>query len=141
MTHCCSTLDLVWIQNCIKFTEMCGHTFRLLPLVLCGRQVAEYEKQRRLLSLNQWNINLENEHLPVNFGQEQLSLLCCIHIHLFFLCCLYNLTIKFRLLPKPSVTNNTSLLSSLTCVCLMLFIFTYLNTSLPAVIHESLNTC
>jgi hypothetical protein len=31
--------------------------------------------------------------------------------------------------------------SSLTCVCLMPFIFTYLNTSLPTGTHESLNTC
>jgi hypothetical protein len=31
--------------------------------------------------------------------------------------------------------------SSLTCVCLMPSIFTYLNTSLPAGIHESLNIC
>jgi hypothetical protein len=31
--------------------------------------------------------------------------------------------------------------SSLTCVCLMPSIFTYLNTSLPTGTHESLNTC
>jgi hypothetical protein len=31
--------------------------------------------------------------------------------------------------------------SSLTCVCLMLFICTSSNTSLPAGVHESLNTC
>jgi hypothetical protein len=31
--------------------------------------------------------------------------------------------------------------SSLTCVCLMPSIFTYLNTSLPAGTHESPNTC
>jgi hypothetical protein len=72
-------------------------------------RVAEYEKQRRFLSLNRWNIDLENEPLPVDFGQGQLSLPRCIHIHLFFLCCLYNLPIKFRLLPKPSGTLKRSL--------------------------------
>jgi hypothetical protein len=45
------------------------------------------------------------------------------------------------ILVGDNVMNNTSLLFFLTCVCLMLFIFTYLNMSLPAGIHESLSTC
>jgi hypothetical protein len=43
--------------------------------------------------------------------------------------------------PAPMLRTIRLFFSSLTCVCLMPSIFTYLNMSLPAGIHESLNTC
>jgi hypothetical protein len=52
-----------------------------------------------------------------------------------------NAVASSSMLPEKLLQTIHLFFSSLTCVCLMPSIFTYLNTSLPAGTHKSLNTC